>query len=104
MAAETGQIRRNIASTREEIDRHLEELTGQVRSELDIERRASRNLPQVLIGTALAGLFLGILVGHGRGYQRRLLERESRLPKERERLAKGATIPAKFEMKGLDIP
>lgn len=67
MARETDEIRRDIAGTRQEIDQHLQELSGQVRSELDIRQRARQNLPQVLAGAGIAGLFLGVLVGRGRG-------------------------------------
>ncbi len=89
MARETGAIRRNIEQTRAEIDTHLTELSGQVRGELDVQRRARQNLPQVLAGMAIAGLFAGFLVGRGgRPREERLLHREERkLAAERARLA-----------------
>jgi len=70
MAGETGEIRRSIAETREEIDQHFQELSGQVRRELNITQRMRRNLPQMLAGAAIAGLTLGVLVGHGDGESR----------------------------------
>lgn len=121
MAGETSEIRRDIAGTREEIDRHLQQLSGQVRGELDVERRARRILPQVLGGMAAAGLFLGLLVGHGRRSREMVeLSREKRrLASERESMAKrreseakqrgrttGALDIAAMELKrqGYDIP
>jgi hypothetical protein len=121
VAGEASEIRRDIAGTREEIDRHLQQLSGQVRGELDVERRARRYLPQLLGGMAAAGLFLGFLVGHrGRGREMVEMSREKRrLAKERESMAKqresmakqrgrakGAFDIAAMELKrqGYDIP
>jgi len=111
MAGETGQIRRDIESTRAEIDTHLQELSGQVRREVDIEAQARRNLPQVLLGAAIGGLFAGMLVGHGgRHYERDLAREEARLVRERRRLAKergrlhGAMGVSEVESGGYDIP
>lgn len=114
MAREASQIRRDIESTREEIDVHLRELGGQVRGELNVERQARRNLPQVLAGAAIFGLATGILFGStsGRSREARMLSKEqARLAREVRRLARergraqGAITMAELE-KGFasDIP
>ncbi len=105
MGRETGQIRRDIAETRQEIDTHLSELCGRVeraRAEFDVQQRARENLPQILGGAAIAGLMLGLAVGHRqRRYhspyaaevaaeEARLSRERHRLARERERLAKAA--------------
>lgn len=115
MARETGQIRRDIASTREEIDEHLRELGGEVRTGLNVPQRAGRqarrNLPQVLAGAAIAGLFAGILFGGGRGgsrAERTLAAEQARLAKERKRLAKESArlkgTVREAEVEDYDIP
>ncbi|HOQ99644.1 MAG TPA: hypothetical protein PLJ35_12565 [Anaerolineae bacterium] len=106
MGRETGEIRRDIAETREEIDTHLAELGGRVertRAEMDVRRQARENLPQILGGAAIAGLLLGLVVGHGRRRyfspyaaevsteEAKLAKEWRRLAKERERFAKAAT-------------
>jgi hypothetical protein len=106
MAGETGEIRRGIAETREEIDRHLRELGGQVRGEMNITRQARENLPQLLSGAALLGLAAGMLFGRpGRSKEAREIERErarlarewQRLGEERGRFERG---PSLLEMVG----
>ncbi len=85
MAGETSQIRRDIEATRREIDAHLQELGGQVRSEVNVGRQARRNLPQVLAGAAILGLAAGVLLGGGR----RRMSREARqLAREQSRLSR----------------
>lgn len=92
MGRETAEIRKNIAGTREEIDTHLQELGGRVervQAEYSPSRQARENLPQVLGGAAIAGLFLGFLVGHGNRseHEARQASREwRRLARERGRL------------------
>lgn len=88
MARESQEIRHDIAETRQEIDEHLRELGGEVRTELSVERQTRRNLPQVLIGAAIAGLFFGILVGRGGGYEKRMRSEQARLAREWMRLAR----------------
>lgn len=84
MAGETHQIRRDIEATRQEIDQHLEQLGGQVRAQLDVQRQARENLPQILTGAALLGLAAGILFG-GAGRRSREIRM---LAREQERLAR----------------
>ena len=109
MAGEAREIRRDIASTREEIDEHLRELGGQVRTELNVPQRAAararRNLPQWLAGAAIAGLFAGLVFGRGGRSRiaRTLAAEEARLARERGRL-KGTMRAAEFEEEDYDIP
>ena len=117
MARETREIRRDIASTREEIDEHLQELGGQVRTGLNVPQRAAaqarQNLPQLLAGAAIAGLFAGLVTGGGRPrsrLERTLTAEEARPARERQRLArergrlKGTMRAAEFEEEDYDIP
>jgi hypothetical protein len=115
MAREANQIRRDIESTRQEIDEHLRDLGGQVRTQLNVEGQARRNLPQVLAGAAIFGLAAGILFGSrgGRSREARMLSREqARLARQVKRLARergrvqGAVTMAELDEKGYasDIP
>ncbi len=92
MAGEERTIRRDIAETRREIDEHLQEMGGQVRAGFGVPRQAAQrvrqNLPQILAGAAIFGLFTGMLVrrGGGRREYRMLRAEEARLARERRRL------------------
>jgi len=92
MGRETGQIRRNISETRQEIDAHLQQLGGRVervRAGFDVEARARENLPRVLGGAAIAGLILGMLVGRRRRrYGPFYTAKEARSAREWRRMAK----------------
>lgn len=82
MARETGEISRDIAATRSEIDEHLRELSGRVRGGLDVRSemrvRARRNLPVLLGGIAVVGLAAGILAGGRRRQQRKCTPQQIR--------------------------
>ncbi len=85
MARETDAITRDIAETRREIDRDLQELSGTVQERLDIRQQIRRNLPMVLWSVAGAGLAFGLLFG-GRSGRRRarrigeIVEEETAIP------------------------
>jgi len=91
VAGEERAIRRDIAETRREIDEHLQEMGGQVRAGFGVPEEAARrvreNLPQILAGAAIFGLFTGMLAGRRGGREYRMLRaEEARLARERRRL------------------
>ena len=83
MDRETRQISSDIAETRREIDEHLQELGGRVRTQKDIgaqaQTRARRNLPALLAGLGVVGLAAGLLLGGRRRRPSRMRRAERRI-------------------------